>query len=170
MNEDNYTAFDLDQVRPEGVAAFEQAVPWWLRRRHGRYEGTVEDGNYAGEVSVLVGWPVRLLWCSWQQTGTDFVVMRDTGIEIEKPAGPVTSGFLGLNIKESYSRALPYRPVLTGQLINGAMCAGIVLLVRQGSGAARRRQRRRAGRCANCSYDLRGSISGVCPECGSGVA
>lgn len=30
----------------------------------------------------------------------------------------------------------------------------------------RRRKRLREGHCLNCGYDLRGSDSGVCPECG----
>lgn len=25
------------------------------------------------------------------------------------------------------------------------------------------------GRCAKCGYDLRGNVSGVCPECGAPV-
>jgi len=33
-----------------------------------------------------------------------------------------------------------------------------------------RRSRRRAGRCVRCGYDLRGNVSGVCPECGAEVA
>jgi hypothetical protein len=33
--------------------------------------------------------------------------------------------------------------------------------------AWRRRSRRRPGVCRSCGYDLRGNISGVCPECGS---
>lgn len=31
----------------------------------------------------------------------------------------------------------------------------------------RRVRRKRAGRCCNCGYDLRGSPSGRCPECGT---
>ncbi len=31
----------------------------------------------------------------------------------------------------------------------------------------RRRRRRRRGQCGQCGYDLRGSVSQVCPECGS---
>lgn len=27
----------------------------------------------------------------------------------------------------------------------------------------------RPGRCARCGYDLRGNVSGVCPECGAAV-
>lgn len=33
----------------------------------------------------------------------------------------------------------------------------------------RRRLRRKRGCCAECAYDLTDNISGVCPECGTGV-
>ncbi|MCO6438016.1 MAG: hypothetical protein J5J06_13065 [Phycisphaerae bacterium] len=33
--------------------------------------------------------------------------------------------------------------------------------------AARLAKRKRKGICANCAYDLRGNVSGVCPECGT---
>jgi hypothetical protein len=29
-------------------------------------------------------------------------------------------------------------------------------------------QRLRRGLCPSCGYDLRGNVSGVCPDCGSG--
>ncbi len=35
--------------------------------------------------------------------------------------------------------------------------------------AGRRRACRRRGLCAACGYDLRGNVSGVCPECGKAL-
>ena len=32
-----------------------------------------------------------------------------------------------------------------------------------------RQQRRAKGFCATCGYDLKGNVSGVCPECGAPV-
>jgi hypothetical protein len=32
------------------------------------------------------------------------------------------------------------------------------------------RSRRQAGQCITCKYDLRGNISGICPECGTRCA
>ena len=37
-------------------------------------------------------------------------------------------------------------------------------------GPVRRYRRRRRGRCVTCGYDLRGNVSGRCPECGTPVA
>ena len=34
----------------------------------------------------------------------------------------------------------------------------------------RRWRRRRGGCCLNCGYDLRGNLTGVCPECGCAVS
>ncbi|HNO76525.1 MAG TPA: hypothetical protein PKN33_00570 [Phycisphaerae bacterium] len=34
----------------------------------------------------------------------------------------------------------------------------------------RRKRRREAGLCENCGYDLRGSVSGTCSECGVGIS
>jgi hypothetical protein len=31
----------------------------------------------------------------------------------------------------------------------------------------RRRRRRAMGQCVACGYDLRGNVSGLCPECGA---
>lgn len=36
-------------------------------------------------------------------------------------------------------------------------------------GPVRRWRRRRKGLCVNCGYNLTGNVSGICPECGSGV-
>ena len=33
----------------------------------------------------------------------------------------------------------------------------------------RRNRRRRLGLCMCCGYDLTGNVSGVCPECGTGI-
>jgi hypothetical protein len=38
----------------------------------------------------------------------------------------------------------------------------ILVLLR---GPLRRRERRRRGWCVKCGYDLRGNVSGICPEC-----
>lgn len=169
-NENNVTAAAIKELRSKLMTSYEQLAPWWLRRRHFQFEGAVlEDADYAGEMSVVVGWPVRLLWCSWRRKGTEFYVARDTGLEFKPPGSPTPSGFLGLALQESYSRAFPFRPVLAGQLVYGMMCIGVVLLMRFGPRAARRWWRRRGGRCGECGYDLRGNTSGVCPECG-GVA
>lgn len=48
-------------------------------------------------------------------------------------------------------------------LLTAVMPICLVFLVR---GRWRRQKRRRLGLCQNCSYNLTGNVSGVCPECG----
>ena len=45
-----------------------------------------------------------------------------------------------------------------------ALCVGpaLILAVRH----VRCRQRKKHGQCVKCGYDLRGNVSGICPECG----
>jgi hypothetical protein len=38
-----------------------------------------------------------------------------------------------------------------------------------GRGMVRRRRRRKLGLCLGCAYDLRGNVSGICPECGESI-
>jgi hypothetical protein len=47
-------------------------------------------------------------------------------------------------------------------------CVGAVAALARAP--ARRYRRSRRGLCLNCGYDLRGNVSGVCPECGRPVA
>ena len=56
------------------------------------------------------------------------------------------------------SLTLPYSMVITLLLAYPA-----VAFIR---GPVRRYQRRRLGLCLKCGYNLEGTVSGVCPECG----
>jgi hypothetical protein len=49
------------------------------------------------------------------------------------------------------------------------VCAatGMAAITPAGMTALRRRRRRRRGLCLACGYDLRGTPSGACPECGT---
>ena len=48
----------------------------------------------------------------------------------------------------------------------GAGTMPVVALSLAAGRARRRRSRLEVGRCAACGYNLRGNVSGVCPECG----
>ena len=64
-------------------------------------------------------------------------------------------------------------------LVSGERQVAVVLLFATGMAAlvakywrrpgGLRRERRAKGLCERCGYDLRGNVSGVCPECGRGV-
>ena len=70
--------------------------------------------------------------------------------------------------------------VIVGTLAAAMMLPGAMMLIIAAGGFAFtgllffwnwpgdvRRQRRERGQCLQCGYDLRGNVSGVCPECGS---
>jgi hypothetical protein len=62
--------------------------------------------------------------------------------------------------------ALPLRPLFPGFALDTAFYAAIAFTLWSAPGVIRRRLRRARGRCPACGYDLRGSTSAVCPECG----
>jgi hypothetical protein len=68
------------------------------------------------------------------------------------------------------ARVLPLRPLWTGLLANtavyGAAWFGVIVALGSMSSASKRAARVRRGKCPKCAYDLRGEMSGGCPECG----
>lgn len=68
--------------------------------------------------------------------------------------------------------ALPYRPRLTGLILNTALYGGMFWCAVFGPFALWRYinedQRRRLHHCPQCDYDLRGNLEAGCPECGWG--
>jgi len=66
----------------------------------------------------------------------------------------------------SRNRSLPFRPIWPGFAINTVFYAAILFALCFGFVQGRRIIRLRRGRCPKCAYDLRGSESGKCPECG----
>ncbi len=63
-------------------------------------------------------------------------------------------------------RALPLRPIGRGLAINSILYALLWSVPLFVPGLIRSRHRHGRGLCARCGYDLRGSSSGDCPECG----
>src|SRR5436309_1373752 len=63
---------------------------------------------------------------------------------------------------------VPHRPVVIATALPPLLW--LVWLGVTGRKAWVRRRRRRLGLCLRCGYDLRGSPSGACPECGAGSA
>ena len=73
-------------------------------------------------------------------------------------------GFTVLIIAEACGlgdRAARYTGAIAGMLVTGTL----QYLNHRAEGL--KQERRDAGRCVACAYDLTGNVSGVCPECGS---
>ena len=62
---------------------------------------------------------------------------------------------------------LPVLPTWPGFAINTAFYAVALWLLFAAPLALRRRRRIKRGLCPKCAYDLRGTQTGVCPECGA---
>ena len=67
----------------------------------------------------------------------------------------------------SASKVLPYEPIWPGFAINTVFYALGGWLLFAGPFVVRRWRRIRRGLCPKCAYDLRGSDSPACPECGA---
>jgi hypothetical protein len=61
------------------------------------------------------------------------------------------------------------RPAWAGVVVDGGFWAGVVWGVCAAMGWAWGRVKWKKGTCRKCGYDLSGNVSGVCPECGSGL-
>jgi hypothetical protein len=121
-----------------------------------RVAGCAKDasGNTAsfGQVSFTAGFPFLAL---------DGLVVAENGVELR---------MVGLWVgKPTSKRLLPTRPLLPGFALDTSLYAACAFLVWSAPSAGRRirrRLRRARGHCPACGYDLRGSTSAVCPECG----
>jgi hypothetical protein len=110
------------------------------------------QGDYYNAGTLSVGWPFRSLGGDWLS-------------EFDHRGWTFASRWLW---SPSSELTLALRPIWPGFAANTALYTLLfttpVLIAR----ATRRWQRRRAGLCITCAYDLRGS-SGLCPECGRPV-
>jgi hypothetical protein len=113
---------------------------------------------------VRTGFPCRAL-CSREDDVLDAETFGETrtlragvdlpdNLEVSNPIEPTLRG------------ALPVVPILRGFALDTAFYAAIAFTLWSAPGAIRRRLRRARGRCPACGYDLKGSMSAVCPECG----
>lgn len=107
---------------------------------------------------VASGWPwPAMRYVEWWSGEPDSGTARwRQGIAI--PAGRLVPTYP--------ARRLPTDPLLKGLIADGAVFAALVYGAAFGPRDVRRYLRARRGCCVGCGYDLKGSASGVCPECG----
>ena len=115
-------------------------------------------GRFALEVWSF-GWPkLSLRGGEWGQ-GPDELTRFGVSNAIELTGRTAYGG----------KRYLPLLPLWPGFVINTIFCAAIVWMLFAAGGRMRRRRRIKRGLCPKCAYDLRGSDSKICPECGTAV-
>jgi hypothetical protein len=66
-------------------------------------------------------------------------------------------------VERGHERPMQWLVIATWMIILGLMGAGLSLV----RTSLQRRSRQRQGLCLSCGYDLRGTPSGRCPECGT---
>jgi hypothetical protein len=118
--------------------------------------GNLGTASWLGDAR---GWPRRAVWCELTVNEKTQVDGVKGGIPLGHPAQADALTF----------RALPYRPIWSGLVIDSA-CFGaawsVLLLFRP----ARAWRRTRRGHCPRCNYSLAasGGAAAGCPECGWG--
>ena len=98
---------------------------------------------------TIYGWPYRCFLVRGRQ-------VRD---------GPLTLANIPKTMYGEPGWSIAWGEAIRSVAILGSPAAVLTVAVLLASGAARRRWRKRKGRCPSCGYDLRGVPAG-CPECG----
>ena len=166
---------------PEYANALEfGTIGWgWIRYEATAVEDRGDAGFWATETFfiwiVKAGWPIRCwqyeTWCDWvHPTGTgDAGYYRFDG----QPQPTYWSYGLPLEFdrfgfEPRCGKRLPVHLIWPGFAVNTVFYALILWLLIPGPFVLRRIIRRKRGRCPKCGYDLRGDLSGGCPECAWG--
>ncbi len=109
------------------------------------------------------GFPALAAWCSWP--------LNRSGIQIyekQRLKGGIAIADLPAvgNRPGPIPRALPYYPIWSGLALNTAFYALLFFVVVRICRAFKHARRFQRGLCPRCGYDLLGSFTGPCPECG----
>lgn len=114
------------------------------------------------------GWPILAMWGGFEMPTTN-----DHGMIIGR-VGKRFHAIVLPNMSPGEARAegarvIPLEPIWTGFLLDTLIYSAVwsaVLYMLAGPGIIRRTLRYRRNQCIQCGYDLRGSTSEKCPECG----
>jgi hypothetical protein len=117
-------------------------------------------GGYAYWLGDARGWPRRAFWCEMK--------IAQNSVRVSGVAGAIALPYPAMGDALTF-RALPYRPIWSGLVIDSALFGAawsVLLLFRP----ARARLRTRRGHCPRCNYSLApsGGAAAGCPECGWG--
>lgn len=157
------TAAKADAQADAALAKLNQplpAIPGWVARPR-------EDRGVASTMSSAYGWPVPALAEDVRNPHTFSVDGRR--LWIWTPGMPDAAPIRQLSpMNTPREFGFPLRPIWPGAAIDTAFFAILLWLPRCLVGFARRRTRRRHGRCLTCGYDTSSLPSDTpCPECGT---
>ncbi len=134
----------------------------WSRLAGLRTAPIIDDSSGAASIATCVevgcGWPIRSAsYFRIEPMGASSRREID-GLLVVTPTMPTApTGVLPLTL---------YWP---GALANTLIYAAALLVPFTMYPIVRRHLRRRRGRCPACSYDLRATTTGICPECGAAI-
>lgn len=152
-------------VQREGELEWPRAVPSNWQAPH--YSASLSQSTFAVRVTmspeaniqtlITYGWPLRCLdFEARKESLDDETFTRWTCLRVPSWL---------MSRRRSYD-VLPLRPVWMPFMATTLIYGSTFWIMLFGPGLLIRRRRRRTGRCVKCGYDLRGSESGSCPECG----
>jgi hypothetical protein len=128
-------------------------------------------------VNVAVAWGCATWWPN--QATVDYVhgatlyefggrTLHATTIRLDRAGLPLRSiGWKAQTDLGNSQELLPMRPIWPGFAINTVFYAAVLWVLFAAPFALRKWRRIKRGRCPKCGYDLRGSETRTCPECGA---
>jgi hypothetical protein len=127
---------------------------------------------------LAAGWSMRCLWGATEvHCWSSICLIRGSSPARPQPPPyasghrPAQPGLVRLIAsKEPDQGVVPFFPIYSGLAINTAFYASFWWLLFLAPGTLRRHLRRRRAQCLRCGYDLRGTRSNACPECGAARA
>ncbi len=127
-----------------------------------------QSGEFVDEEGAF-GWPMLAMWCSYN---TKTWVLKDNGTRTWQPARNESLFQPSASLQRLLpaglgDRPLPLRPIAMGFATDTSLYSFAWLFLGIGANKARRSRRRAKGQCEHCVYDLRGTSSDRCPECGN---
>ena len=130
------------------------------RAKAAKADGRKRDAILLPMTIERCGWPMSALYWEWIGGASPW---RHAIRLSSRPTIPPNA------LQLEAFRALPLHPIWPGFAINTIFYAALLWLPFAALGRLRRRHRIKRGLCSKCAYDLRGSASQTCPECGKAV-
>lgn len=144
------TLLDTD---PGSVYVYSE-MPWWPP------EALTTDG---ASCATAAGWPL-LSFCSWRISSAEAGISAPSVVFTETQHWGLVLAERSKVGGDAFPVVLPYRPIVTGFVVNTSAYAAVSLLAVNAAQRVRRRVRCSRGLCVRCAYPV--PSHSRCPECG----
>jgi hypothetical protein len=142
--------------------------PDWRRLEQETWAAAINSNfSFSPPLDIAIGWPLVSWSCFTEPRLQPRKPKQDPGPVVHGGAIVETWGYHGVPGIENRVRALAWRPIWPGFVLNTIFYALLTWSLIRAPRTLRRWRRRRAGLCLACGYDLKGLAEGApCPECG----